>query len=268
MDFDAIQRGLDKIYIDWKAALVFSNEDSVSLGPPLLLKATRSYCQAPYRVMFSGQETNGWQSNRAYRNVYPRYPHPWRYSTIETLKDFLECPDAVEALSWAYGQFDFAKHQPPAYRGPFWQAFREVQTWPGVGMLWNNLSKLDGVPSGSSAIVDDELRSRLLIQQSDLLRAEISLLKPHICLFFTGPFYDSLLSAAFPNSKLIASGDFSERQLACVADDLLPEASFRTYHPNHLARARKWNFINYLKEASFKREISESDASAQSLTNG
>jgi hypothetical protein len=58
-----------------------------------------------------------------------------------------------------------------------------------------------------------ELRHVLVEQQKALLLAEIAILDPHICIFFTGPNYDSILSGTLENCKIIACDGYPERQL-------------------------------------------------------
>jgi hypothetical protein len=147
MDQQETQTKLEGLYTAWKATLQFSAEEARSLSAPLLLKITEEYCRAEQRVLFIGQETLGWHFDGNLQATYPRYLHAWRFRDIHSCNDFLANPDSIEALCWGYQAFQFAAYQPASSRSPFWQAFREVSRWPGVGVMWGNVVRMDYSPT-------------------------------------------------------------------------------------------------------------------------
>ena len=70
---------------------------------------------------------------------------------------------------------------------------------------------------------------------------------PHICIFFTGPNYDSILAGTVRNCEFIACNGYSVRQLAKLAHSALPAESYRTYHPHSLNRQKLWDYIEAMR---------------------
>jgi hypothetical protein len=164
------------------------------------------------------------------------------------MQDFLDNWDAVEALCWGYREFEFSYKNRKNYGAPFWRAFREVQSWPNTGLIWNNLSRCD-YQGGSVLDAPEMLRTRLSECQRELVTRELAILEPHVCLFVTGPDYDKFLSEVFPGCTLNeAVSNIPGRQLARIKHSLLPVNSFRTYHPQYLSRGRRWYFLAQIRE--------------------
>ncbi len=256
MIVEQIQKNLVDVYDAWKSGLQFSDQEAAHLSPPLLLSVTDEYCNAERRILLFGQETFGWGWNSSLKAKYPDYPKNWEFSAMESMADFLQNPDSVENMCWAYQAFSFSKYQKDNYKSPFWKAFREVQAWPGAGVMWSNVSRCDyaGATSGNSIFhAPEDLREKLVISQKELLLKELIILKPHVCLFFSGPYYDPILTASFPNCRFSPLGTQPARQLAQIADVSLPLSSFRTYHPNYLNRNQvgKWEFIEVIRSSVY-----------------
>lgn len=241
------QLRLEQAYHRWKAGLELGNENSSLLGPPLLLNVREEFDKAECRVLVVGQETFGWQWTRQLRESYPDYPDDWPLrEDIKTWADFVKHPDAVNALCWAYEQFAFGSRQPQTYRSPFWSAFREIGAWPDTGLMWTNLVRSD-YQNGSILAAPPDVQEFLRAQECDLLLQEIAILKPHVCIFFTGPNYDHLIDAKWPGCRMTPVSDRSERELARISHETLPVRSYRLYHPAYLRRSRKWAFIELLR---------------------
>ena len=262
MDYEQVQKSLLHSYVEWKAGLQFSPEEAASLSPPLLLSVTEDYCKAEKRIIVFGQETYGWGWNETLQKKYPDYPENWSFSAIENMADFLNDRNGVEHLCWGYKAFEFSRYQKGNRNSPFWRAFREVQHWPGAGVMWSNLSRCDytrpeGTNGNSIFQAPEDLREKLAIDQKDLLLRELEILKPHTCVFFTGPYYDSLLTASLPNCTFSSCSPQIARRLAQLSDASLPPASFRTYHPNYLSRekAGKWEFIESIKSKVYSQML-------------
>lgn len=240
---EEVQRQLQKVYADWKVSLRLSDDEVALLSPPLLLSAPVTYAKARRRIVVFGQETYGWDWTRDLRVRFPNYQVDYPYLNVCSMKDFLSNHDSVEALCWGYREFDFAKNQPVTWRSPFWRAFREIQSWSDVGLIWNNLSRVD-YQGRSILTAPRDLQTRLSEYQRELVAKELAILQPHVCLFLTGPNYDKLLAAVFPDAEIQKfAEDIPLRELARVEHSLLPANSFRTYHPGYLSRSGHWDFL-------------------------
>lgn len=183
MNLEEIQQQLQVSYADWKQSLHLENVVAAHLSPPLLLWVPAAYAKARLRILVFGQETYGWDWTRDLRARYPNYQVNYPYENVCTMRDFLANNDSVEALCWGYREFDFANNQPVTWRSPFWQAFREVQGWPGAGLIWNNLSRCD-YQGGSVLEAPGDLQTRLAKCQRELVARELTILQPHVSLFF------------------------------------------------------------------------------------
>ena len=78
------------------------------------------------------------------------------------------------------------------------------------------------------------------VAQLGLLEAEVRILKPDVAVFFTGPEYDARLQTTFPDVRFVRRDD----EVTQLRSNLLPEKSFKTYHPTYLRRAKKWNALD------------------------
>lgn len=187
----------------------FSDEDAPT--NPLLLVPPEGYEGSGLKVMYFGQETNGWEGG------------------------FGDC-DTDELL----GLYDgFAnKGGGFKYGGHFWNGIRHFQgrfeqVDPTSKFLWNNLIKIgkDGDKGRPSA--------RVLEWQEewfDVIRCEVEVFQPHVVAFMTGPNYDDMIEHVFGPISMTPLGAYSQRELSRVKAQGLPEHTFRTYHPNYLWR--------------------------------
>ncbi len=242
-----VQEELYKAYVAWKTSLHLQENDLLQLSPPLLLSVSESYLSSKRRILLVGQETYGWDWTSDLRIRFPKYQNEYLFENIVQLKDFIEYDQSIEALIWGYKEFYFASYQPKTYNSPFWRAFRDVQKWPDSGLIWNNLSRCD-YQSGSILKAPLGLQDLLIESQRDLFNKELMTLQPTICIFFTGPDYDGLLSQVFPEVQYMPVGNIPVRQLARIHDPRLPACSFRTYHPNYLSRGQHWDFLDKIQE--------------------
>jgi hypothetical protein len=97
----------------------------------------------------------------------------------------------------------------------------------------------------------ESLRHTLLSQHTRLFTEELAILEPHVCLFFSGPYYDDFIKATLPACEVVACGDAPVRELARLTHSALPTASFRTYHPAFLSRGNRWSYIEAMRGLAY-----------------
>lgn len=187
---------------------------------PFLLEATEEFEAARDRVLFVGQETNGWYS----------------------VSEFLAPSGGLSEAALWYRDFDFAEGH-PARRSPFWRFHRKVAAGLGLhwrALLWSNLVRFDGkqLPMSRASIIGQPFERALLSLQGGLLLSEIEHLGIGTVIFITGPDYDHAIQNEFEDVELTAVGGWQDRQLVEVKVRRLPSVRMiRTYHPAYLQRA-------------------------------
>lgn len=175
------------------------------LAGPLLMSPNPTYGVQKAPLLIVGQETKGWA--------------------------YLHGNDIHKQMT-VYEEFNVGDGY---YSSPFWNVTRKVeQALGGVpySCAWTNLSKFD-VEGGRSYGKQEQLIATV----DDLLVAEISILKPRVCLFFTGPDFDSRIQHIFPGIMYQSVANWPKRELARLEHPDLPVNAFRTYHPNYLRRS-------------------------------
>lgn len=250
MNQQVVQSKLEQLYRQWKTTIQVDKDEVGNLSPPLLLHVTEEYCRAPRRVLVFGQETHGWEWNSDLQLTYPGYPNPWPFRDIYSCGDFIENPDSIEALCWAYREFKFGARQPSLGRTPFWQAFKEVSAWLSVGTMWSNVVRMDYDAKGPGRSIwnaPEPVRNALITQQAKILVDEIAVLEPQVSLFFSGPHYDDFIREMLPGVQFAACADAPVREVARLIHAALPCASFRTYHPAFLSRGNRWSYIEAIR---------------------
>lgn len=223
-----------------------------------MIHVTDDYCYAEKRILIIGQETLYWgfydgKTQAAFLR-YQQEPHD---DCVWSMQDFKEVRNAVDVLCRGYKAFDLArlhKHR----NSSFWRAFREVQSWPQAGVLWGNLSRSDySAESGKSRSIlraPKETIDSLIAQQKSLFVDELNILDPHICIFFTGPNYDPILSNTLPNCSYVNCDGWPTRRLAKLVHPALPTKSYRTYHPSSLNRQNLWPYIETIRRFAYEEE--------------
>jgi hypothetical protein len=131
-------------------------------------------------------------------------------------------------------------------RSPFWQAAHRVYSGlnpggPPDGFLWSNLLKIDQGKWRPEPDVVDALQANF-----NVLPAEIEIARPDAVVFFTGPLYDNDLRRAFDGARHETVDDHATGNLAHVVHGILPAATYRIHHPNHLRLSRKWRLLDDL----------------------
>ena len=184
------------------------------MSPPLLLSPPDHYQRQNTRLFVVGQETNTWYNDR--------------------LRD-KRGDAAIDALMTIYkDEFRLGLKWPTV----FWQAVRDVERRLGIetgAILWSNLNKADQNDGPPSRQLEEQL-----LKVFPVLQSELVISKPDVVIFFTGPAYDRLIASSLEGSHFqpVESTGLPEREFAQVKHEVLPERSFRTYHPKHL-RLRK-----------------------------
>ncbi|MBA3810651.1 MAG: hypothetical protein H0X27_03210 [Caulobacteraceae bacterium] len=234
MDRDKTQQALNEAYAEWKSVVPNFSLKLEEFTAPFLLKVTQEYADAKKRVLILGQETGDWCWDavelRDPKNGWD-YPEPYPYKRIETLAQFVQNDDSIKALIWGYGEYRFASAQPKNRRSGFWPGFHRFAGDPPTAMAANvakchslkwNKRVPDLPPSEYEAFAAAQKR---------LLRREIEILQPDLCIFQSGPDYDRLIRNSFANAEFIATAepDITEDIFARVEG--LPAESYRTYHP-------------------------------------
>ncbi|MBI3799168.1 MAG: hypothetical protein HY268_19670 [Deltaproteobacteria bacterium] len=189
-----------------------------NLVGPDLIWLDDEYLNSCPRIAIVGQQVDGWDYK------YPEFVSEW------------SVPDAIAS----YREFDFAAND---YSSPFWQFCHKVRVsaFPSEPearrkVLWTNLIKF--VASDRRPILWKPYAEEALRLQEDILTTELTIAKPNVCLFVTGPNFDSVLERYFQGVRFEAL-DLPVRQFAQLVHPRLPRHSYRTYHPNYLNRDRK-----------------------------
>jgi hypothetical protein len=193
------------------------NVSSIPTSPLFLCVDEENYEKADLKIMFFGQETNGWIEKDCY---YAGTDESLKY-LMDGYYDFL-----YNGRCWKHG-------------GQFWNGVKMLQKmmaekFPNKNLhfIWNNIIKIgkaEGIGRPPKHIYDIE-RSHFSV-----IQAEIDVLKPDLIVFFTGPYYDNAITDNFGLAEYTALQPFSKRQLAKVEIPNIKNA-VRTYHPNFLWR--------------------------------
>lgn len=180
----------------------FPNDD---LQGPLLAQPT-AYFNQTKKLLIVGQETFGWSC-------------------------FYE---DIDAQLKEYVNFNMGE----TYRStPFWNLTRKVESLIGIercSCAWTNLNRFDSAGRAPTGAILEKMPVL-----DYLLKEEIHILAPDICLFYTNWKYDHRLESLYPGLKFqdidgLPTGHFSQ-----LIHKNLPNRSFRTPHPKTI-RIRKW----------------------------
>ena len=248
LNTNAVQNRLNQAYERWRVELC--NEEAWFEGalPPHLLKVTDGYCRAPLRILFYGQETEGWGSK-----------------SDQSLDCFIGGDLIAEELLNLYERFDFAAAS-PRRKSPLWRAFKEFQAIEGSDVLWANLCKVAFDAGGKYSFLraPSERRALFVRQQTQLMREEVQILQPHATVFVTGRLYDHILNEVFEIQRIeqvVPSATSTE--LGQLVSRYLPALSFRTYHPGFLNRNHevRWPWLREVRT-----QIARGHASGQPIS--
>ncbi len=178
---------------------------------PLLLKINNQeyWDSAMAKIMFFGQETNGWDGlpTENAKKIFDKYGTHFCNEKL-SLNGAKQFGNGIRRVK------------------------NELQT-QGItsSFVWNNtlkIGKYSEVGKPAPNITDAE------IELFDVTISEIEIINPNIIIFACGPNYDDVLRRKFKDSIIEPIKGYPIRELAKVKSDFLPELTFRTYHPRYL----------------------------------
>ncbi|MEI6314462.1 MAG: hypothetical protein WCO89_06295 [Syntrophus sp. (in: bacteria)] len=223
----SVCKQLADFYCQVKARAPGNYESFTDLVGPDLIWVDDEYLKTQPRIAIIGQQVLGWDY------TYPEFINNW------------EVVDAIDE----YRKFDYGVRY---YSTPFWRFFHQVRTLqhgPNAGqrtVLWTNLVKF--VSADENSILGKPYREAALALQDDVLITELRLTTPDICIFLTGPEYDSIIDRYYPGIKYHAL-NAPVRAFAKLEHPDLPKHSYRCYHPKYLSIGGYWeSTINTLSK--------------------
>jgi len=217
MTSESINKRLLEFYMGVSPQLENILEPYEDCSSPHLIFVPDGYAAVTARLMIVGQQTNGWENGI-----------------------FSSDPSGVEAVMRLYADFNLGKKWK---RSPFWQAAHKLfrllnPDGPERSFLWSNLVKVDQNGHRPNADLEEKVCALRILHE------EISITKPDVVVFFTGPEYDQRLKKTFPSVRYVPDS----RLLAKLKHPEFPALSFRTYHPNYLRRSHKWFVLRKIVE--------------------
>lgn len=203
------------------------DEDTADYEGPLLMHCwDDEYNNSEYKILFIGQETNGWNG----------FDRPKIQSDIDNILNL-------------YITFEMGVN----YNSVFWQHVNYINNVlnPGkkLNFLWSNVLKFGRSGKGRP----DEIVTDAEMLYFNVLRNEIEIVKPDVVIFFSGPNYDYDLGLRIEDiSFQQVDTNFEIRQLAKVQSKYLPAKSYRTYHPNYLRKSGNEGILEIIIQEAIK----------------
>jgi hypothetical protein len=185
----------------------FCKNDEIS--GPFLMAPSEKFSKQEKTLLIIGQETKGW-------------------ARFDDKINLMEC----EKVMSVYEDFNLGEHY---FSSPFWNVMRKIETMLGnepYSSAWTNISKYD-----QNNARPDSKHEQIFSEIDDLLKDEVQILSPKICLFFTSYKFDTRIEKIFKNIEFIEIGGFDKKQICQLKHPNLPELTFRTYHPQYLRRS-------------------------------
>ncbi len=190
----------------------FSN---YSLNGPIIMELDK-YFNQDIKLFIIGQQTKGW------------------------CDDY----DNFEALFKTYRDFNMGEKYKST---PFWDFARKIENIIGIdnySCAYSNINRYDNNGEEPKDILLEKMKSL-----DFLLKEEIEIINPDICLFFINKKNDPRLQSLFPGVKFEAIDGLKFNDYAHIYHDLLPTKSFRFPHPAYIRRSGMENiFFTTMKE--------------------
>ncbi len=189
---------------------------------PLLMDPVL-YFRQPVKLLIIGQETSGW---------------------------CCEYRDIPKQLA-AYREYDVGRGAKDSYTR-FWDVTRKLEACLGIApcsCAWSNLNRFDYNGGRAPWDVQQEL-SKL----DFMLKEEIRILQPDVCIFYTSRNYDHRITALFPGVLIEDVEGLPESIFARLTHPALPAATLRTPHPISMQlKGTESAFIDYMKRYQAKQ---------------
>jgi hypothetical protein len=229
---------LQDTYFKYQQSARLPKRLAVKASPPLLMHPHSRWKSAKLRVLVVGQETLRWKYNPDEVGGIG--------STIENFLDFQQAKDGVGAMWMLYRWYAFGRAD-SNLNSPFWRGFRAlnlaINGCEDSG-LWTNVFKVNVRGSVMRNCKAAEL-SALRRAQQGLLHHEITILKPDVVVFFSGPRYDSTIQGEFPDMEIKRfCRRMPESAVGVVRAAGLPSRTIRTYHPEYLQRSNQLGILS------------------------
>jgi hypothetical protein len=147
--------------------------------------------------------------------------------------------DSIDALRERYRRFKRGEE----HKSPFFQAARRLQKQlnpdsDSSAFMWLNLLIADQNKGTPTTEIIEGLR------KISFLREEVSILKPHAVVFFTGrartPWYDYTIEQLFEGAKFEDHSPWWSEVRATG----LPAKTARTYHPKYLRLKKQFGVLD------------------------
>lgn len=175
---------------------------------PFLISPNSKFSSSKVRVIFIGQETNGWSSKS-------------------------DIADQMET----YSNFNLGEKY---YSSPFWNVIRKFESsliGDTYSSSWLNINRYD---QNNKKPSNENLK--ILGKLDDLLLSELQILTPNITIFLTGHSYDRRIISLLDAKKKVVEG-VNSKTICEYESSSITGRVFRTYHPNYLRRSRLENKV-------------------------
>jgi hypothetical protein len=205
---------------------------------PLLIKIDeKKYQQSDFKIMIFGQETNSWE-RRQIKDFTP----------VENSHEIIE--NTIDLFMTQYLDYFSEKIEHKGIASPFWNTLKKTnkvlkQSKPNLYIIWNNIYKIGNISRNCNRPYES-VRKFENLKFGNVIEEEINILKPDLLILFTGPQYEPRVK------KILHIKDSKPLQESINVDELaylnleFGVRAYRTYHPNHLYRKKKTNYINLI----------------------
>ncbi len=185
---------------------------------PHLAFAFDDYINASTKILFVGQEANGWIGYISH-NVK---------ELIDKYKSFKLCDKGGKSYTafWEY-LYDFKNTL--------------LKSGNNKDFMWLNVSKFCVAETGGTINDDDDFY--VLNENFNVLSDEIKILQPEIVIFFTGANWDFAINHLLHNTVKFKNlnNETSLKEIAKLSSPFLPLHSYRLQHPRYLRKSKKWS---------------------------
>ena len=247
-----INEELCDFYKSMICSLTVSDETKQKFSVPLLMQSSPGYASNPRNgVFFVGQETCGWGGSSE--------------TVGQTYESFLRDSSRERRMMEAQSDFIINRYGKSNHKkSPLWRAFREVvQVSDEVDaayrpFLWSNIMACDYEGHSFLNCLSAKEENEFIDFSKRKFLGELAILKPKICLLFTGPDYDFVLERYFNLPQNWKNADIRSFRECPDSDgsSLVYVKTFdwsgirfiRTYHPGYLQRKSLWKIVEIISQ--------------------